>query len=79
MALNIKGALEILKRAGLDNDDMINASKAARHGVDALTDQEEQIRLALGEEYLDGARELIDRHGNPQKLSVDDLLNIDEL
>ena len=75
MALNINAALDVLRRAGLGNDDTMNTGKTERHMAEGLRSTEED----LAAEYLEAARESIEFHRNPHRMSADDLLNIDDL
>lgn len=79
MALNIDGALEILKRAGFDSHDKMNAGKTERHMVEGLRSEEEDPSRDIHSDYLDEVRERIEHHRNPQNMSAEDLLSIDDL
>lgn len=79
MALNIKDALEIVKRAGFDSRDSMNTGKTERRMADAQFEREEQILRSMGKDHLDEVQEQIDFHCSPERMTFAELTNIDDL
>lgn len=71
MALNLKDTLEIVKRAGFDSNDRMKTSKSERRMVDG--------EFAREEEPLERIFEEIDRRRQPENMTFEELMNIDDL
>lgn len=88
MSLNIKSSLEIVKRAGYGSGAKIASSKSERRMADGQRTNEEEPWLAEEQidpiraadtEALDEAFEQIDLHRNPENMTHEQLLDINDL
>lgn len=71
MLLNLKEALETVKRAGFGNDDTINTDNPQRRMVDG--------EFLQSQEGLDEVLAQIDFHRNPQNMTLDQLFDVEDL
>lgn len=71
MTLNIKDALETVKRAGFGNDDIMHTGAPERRMIDGefLTDQDP----------LEEIFARIEHHRNPQEMASEQLLDVEDL
>lgn len=88
MSLNIKNSLEIVKRAGFGPGVTMTSDKPERRMADGQRTSEEEPRLtgertdsiqAAEADSLDEAFEEIDHHRNPEKMTFDQLLDVNDL
>lgn len=81
MALNINSSLEIVKRAGFGSCDKMVTGKSERRMADSQRISEEESRLAeeQAEPVPDETFEEIDYHRNPEKMTHEQLLDINDL
>ena len=88
MSLNLKDSLEIVKRAGFGPGVTMTSGKTERRMADSQrTSEEEPWRTeertnpiqAAEADSLDEVFEKIDHHRNPEKMTFDQLLDIDDL
>lgn len=88
MALNLKDSLEIVKRAGFGADDRMKPGRSERRMADsqrvfdqeplADTERTDPVRTTDADS-LDEVFERIDHHRDPQNMTFDQLLQIDDL
>ena len=71
MALNIKDALETVKRAGFGNDDIMNAGNPERRMIDG--------EFLQPQDPLEEVFAQIELHRNPQNMAFEQLLDIEDL
>lgn len=84
MALNIRDTLDILKRAGFGPDDTIKPSDPEQRLQERLEQlqpnrSQEQTSFTFRGEQESQTQEAINRHRNPEKLTLDELLEINDL
>lgn len=79
MALNLKSSLEIVKRAGFGPDDRMKSSKTERRMADSQRVFEQEAQPAREKDPLDQAFEQAELHRNPENLTWNQLLDIDDL
>lgn len=88
MSLNIKDSLEIVKRAGYGSGGKMTAGAAARRMADGernmeaeplLSEEELDLLRAAEADPLDEAFAQIELQRNPQNLSIEQLLDVNDL
>lgn len=82
MALDIKRTLDILKRAGFDPNDRMNASDMEQRLQRLEQDPycEDDIPVPVSDPAaMDAAQRARDFHANPENLDLPELFNIDDL